>query len=96
MEPWAWAIFVTITIALIGAVWLLFRAKVERTEARLDDHVKDDIKAHERLTAVETEVANIKQEVRALRDMRHEIIEHCTQALASWYQRVVEMIAKLK
>lgn len=57
-------------------------------------HVKEDAKAHERLATLEERSTQHGQEIRSLRDMRHEIMEHVTQALASWYQRVVEMIRK--
>lgn len=59
-------------------------------------HVKEDSKAHERIATLEERTSVQGDEIKSLRDMRHEIVEHCTHALAEWYQKVVEMIAKLK
>lgn len=63
MEAWQWGLAVTIVVALVGTVWLLFRAKVERTETRLDDHIKDDIKIHERTAVNESEIERIKKDI---------------------------------
>lgn len=64
MESWVWAsIIVPAALALIGAIWLLFRAKVERTESRLDDHIKDDNKAHERVAVVESKIERIEKDI---------------------------------
>ena len=46
--PSVWAVLVTalsVIGALIGALWLVFRSKQDRTEQRLDDHIRDDIDA---------------------------------------------------
>ena len=77
MEPWQWGLGCTIVGALIGAIWLLFRAKVERTEERLDDHIKEDVKVHERTAVLESKAERIDREIGG-RDngLRGEIHEH--------------------
>lgn len=96
-------IAITIIGGLVGVIYLAGQHRDDKQDARFDtdeatlkEHVRDDVKAHERLVVVETKVESLETEVKALRDMRHQIIEHCTKALAEWYQKVVEMIAKLK
>lgn len=63
MEPWQWGLGVTVVGALIGAIWLLFRAKVERTEARLDEHIKEDVKVHERTSVLESEAERTEKDI---------------------------------
>lgn len=96
------AVFAVVS-ALVGLIYKLGQSRddkqdrrAERTEKSIADHVRDDAQAHERLTRVETKVEALQTEVRSLRDMRHEIMQHTSAALASWYQKVVEMISKLK
>jgi hypothetical protein len=104
MDPWQIiGAAVVIVCALIGVIYWAGQHRDDKQDARFDtdeasfrEHVRDDLKAHERLTVVETKVESLAAEVKALRDMRHQIIEHCTKALAEWYQKVVEMISKLK
>lgn len=57
MEGWQWlALIIPVALALVGAIWLLFRAKVDRTETRLDDHIKEDVKVHERTAILEEQM----------------------------------------
>lgn len=63
MQPWVWAIIIPVAIALIGAIWLLFRAKVERAERAIDDHIKEDIKAHERIAVLESKAERTDRDV---------------------------------
>lgn len=76
---WLLGIVITVVIGVAVALYV---------------HVKEDAKAHERLATLEERSTQHGLEIRTLRDMRHEIMEHVTQALASWYQKVVEMIRK--
>lgn len=64
MEGWQWlAIIIPIALALVGAIWLLFRAKVDRTEKLLDDHIKEDVKVHERTAVLESEMARVDKDI---------------------------------
>lgn len=62
MEPWHWLLAVGVP-ALVGAVWLLFRAKVERTEARLDEHITEDVKVHERTAVLESRADRTENDI---------------------------------
>lgn len=93
MDPWAVVgIAATIICGLIGVIYWSGRSRDEKQDEALAEHVKDDIKAHERLTAMETEVSTLKVEVGKLRDMRHDILDQVSHSLASWYTSIVEMI----
>lgn len=63
MAPWVWAMIVTVALSLIGAIWLLFRAKVERAEKAIDDHIKDDVKAHERIAVLESKADRTDKDI---------------------------------
>lgn len=92
MEPWMWAIAVTVALAIAGLIVKLATRGPDRTEKRLDEHIAEDVKVHERVVKVETEVDTLKDEVRSLREMRHEIIENVTKSLASWYTSIIDRI----
>lgn len=104
METWqilSGVVFV-IVCGLVGVIYYAGQSRDDKQDRRADrnersiaDHIRDDTQAHERLTRVETKVDALQTEVRSLRDMRHEIMEHTSHALASWYQKIVEMISKL-
>jgi chromosome segregation ATPase len=93
--PSVWVVLVaalSVIGALIGAIWLLLRAKVERLEARLDEHVRDDINAHERLKAAETKIESLDREVTGLRERWHDLRNEISQTLSSWYMSVIKMV----
>jgi hypothetical protein len=78
-----WVLGIVITVLIGVAVGLYL-------------HVKDDAKVHERVATLEERTNTQGGEIKSLREMRHEIIEHCSQALAEWYTKVVEMIGRMK
>lgn len=47
-----------------------------------------------KITEIATDMRSMKEEILRLRDMRHEIIEHTTQALAEWHSEIIEKIKK--
>ena len=98
---WVAGIAITILLALVGVVWTLVRTRQDQAEQRQDradnrlaEHVKEDIRVHERVVKIETEVTTLKEEVRAIRDMRHEIIERVTKTLAEWYTSIIDRMKK--
>jgi hypothetical protein len=63
MEPWVWAVIVPVAIALVGTIYGLLRKAPERIEERLDDHIKEDVRVHERTAVNESEIARIKRDI---------------------------------
>jgi hypothetical protein len=59
-------------------------------------HVKEDSKHHERIATLEERTNSHGQEIRSLRDMRHEIIEQCTRSISDFYTDSVKRIAELR
>lgn len=57
-------------------------------------HVKEDAKVHERVATLEERTETQGGEIKAVREMRHEIMDHVSRALAEWYVKLVEMIKK--
>ena len=92
MEPWMWAIAATVALAIAGLILRLASRQPDRTEKRLDDHIAEDVKVHERVVKIETKVDTLEAEVRSLREMRHEIIENVTKSLASWYTSIIDRL----
>lgn len=87
MQPWVWAIIVTVALALIGAIWALVRHGLQRMEEKIAEH-------GERITALETDSASAKQELFRLRDMRHDILSQVSHSLAAWYTSILKLIDK--
>lgn len=98
---WVIGIAASIVCALIGVIYLAGQgrddkqdARFERDEKAVSDHIKEDASMHERIVRVETKVEALEVEVGKIRDMRHEIMKHTTEALASWYASVVDIVGK--
>ena len=59
-------------------------------------HVKEDSKHHERIATLEERTHSQSQEIRSLRDMRHEIIEQCTRSISDFYADSIKRLAELR
>jgi uncharacterized membrane protein len=101
MEPWLWAIAISIVSGLIAIIYRAGQnrddkqdARAERNERALADHTKDDISAHERLKAVETKVEQLDREVTGLREKWHDLRSEISTTLGNWYVNIVKMIGK--
>jgi uncharacterized membrane protein len=101
MEPWLWALAVSMVSALIAIIYRAGQSRddkqdvrAEKNERALAEHVRDDISAHERLRAVETKVEQLDREVTGLRERWHDLRGEISQTLSNWYMSVVKMINK--
>lgn len=61
MEPWLWAIIIPVTAALVGVIYWAGQSRDdkqderhERNEKDLSDHIKEDVKVHERVAVLES------------------------------------------
>jgi hypothetical protein len=102
MDPWQIiGIAVVIVCSLVGVIYWAGQHRDDKQDARFDtdeaafkEHVRDDVDAHERLKAVETEVATLKAEVSGLRQRWHDLRGEITHTLSSWYVEIIEKIKK--
>lgn len=102
MDPWQ--IVGTAFVVVCGLVAVIYYAGQHRddkqderatgNEQSFSAHVRDDTAAHERLKAVETEVAHLKAEVVGLRQRWHDLRSEVTHTLSTWYVDLVEKIKK--
>jgi hypothetical protein len=95
------AVAVGIVCGLVGVIHYDGKRRDDKQDERatdneraFDEHVRDDVAAHERLRAVETEVANLKAEVSGLRQRWHDLRGEITHTLASWYADIMGKIKK--
>lgn len=100
MEPWQWgAIVIPIGLTLVGVIWKLVSLAIARIEKRLDEHIAEDIKVHERVVRLETRGEVDNREITELRErtrnMRHDILGEVTKMLLGWYSDAVERLMKL-
>jgi uncharacterized coiled-coil protein SlyX len=57
LPAWAVTIVAAIIIGLIGLVWRDLIKRMDSISSKLDGHVAEDARAHERITVLETRVA---------------------------------------
>lgn len=97
MEPWLWAIAVSVVSGLIAIIYWSGQQRddkqddrAERNEKVLADHIREDVSAHERLRAVETKVDNLEREVNGLRERWHDLRGEISTTLGNWYTSLVK------
>lgn len=97
MEPWLWAIAISVACGLIAVIYWAGQqrddkqdARAERNEKALADHVREDVSAHERLRAVETKVDNLEREVSLIRERWHDMRSEISTTLGNWYTSLVK------
>lgn len=81
---WLAGVAVMVILGLLGLVYRTLHARDDRAETRLDEHIGEDVKAHERLARVETQVDTNTGEVKSLRDRTHKL------EADSAYQRFID------
>jgi hypothetical protein len=101
MEPWVWALVVSIAGALVGIIYWAGQsrddkqdARAERNEKALAEHIRDDIGAHERIKALEIKVDNHDREIASIRERWHDLRSEISTTLGNWYVNIVKMIGK--
>lgn len=111
IEVFTWLLGAALGVicALIGAIYVSSQRRDDKQDARfemleqaLNRHSAEDGAAHERIRALETEVANIKGseiagikiEVRGLRERWHDLRSETTRTLASWYTSIMDEVTK--
>jgi low affinity Fe/Cu permease len=100
MEPWQqWSLVATAVGALIGVIWKLVTLALDRIEKRLDEHIAEDIKVHERVVRLETRGETDAKEITELRErtrgMKHDILGEVTKTMLGWYNDIIERLIKL-
>lgn len=78
---WLLGIVITVTIGLAVGLYM---------------HVKEDTSVRERVATLEERTSTQGNEIRSLRDMRHEIIEQCTRSISDFYTDAIKRVAELK
>jgi len=59
-------------------------------------HVKEDTSVRERVATLEERTNTQGEEVRKLRDMRHEILEQCSRSISDFYLDALKRVDELK
>lgn len=59
-------------------------------------HVKEDTSVRERVATLEERTNTQGEEVRKLRDMRHEILEQCSRSISDFYLDALKRLDELK
>lgn len=99
MEPWVWGIVISVALALLGVLWKLVSLSIERVERRLDTHIAEDVKVHERVVRLETRGETDAKEITELRErtrgMKHDIMNEVTKTMLGWYNDIIERLLRL-
>lgn len=101
MEPWVWALIVSVAGGLIAVIYRAGQhrddkqdARFEKDERTMADHIKDDVTAHERIKALEIKVDNHDREIASIRERWHDMRSEISTTLGNWYVNIVKMIGK--
>lgn len=70
---WLAGVAVSLILGLVAVVYAALRARDDRTEQRLDGHLKDAAEADQRLARVETQVSINTSELKSVRDRTHRL-----------------------
>ena len=99
MEPWVWPTVIGGVLGLVALIYKLVTLAIDRVEKRLEDHIAEDVKVHERVVRLEThgevdakEIAELRERTR---NMRHDILNEVTKTMLGWYNDAVERLMKL-
>ena len=95
MPAWAMTVLAAIIIALIGFVWRDMVKRIEALAAKLDGHVSEDARAHERITVLETRVATNTTTIKENFDRFHRFQVEMREVASNNYKWLVEEFAKL-
>lgn len=108
-----WLAFASIVVGVIVSVGIAIhkagQARSERNIKRLDDHIAEDVKAHERIVRLETKVERLEGEVDSLRKRFHDVVdaakrgswelindhrEKINEALAAFKAEIMRLLGK--
>lgn len=99
MQPWVWPTIIGGVLGLVALVYKLVTLAIERVEKRLEEHIAEDIKVHERVVRLETRGEIDEREITELRErtrnMRHDILGEVTKIMLGWYTDAIERLMKL-
>lgn len=56
---------------LIGIIYAAMRARQDRQDGRLEHHIDEDVKVHERVAIIESKVGRIESEHQGISDRLH-------------------------
>jgi hypothetical protein len=94
-----WWQFVGLVVAVVVPVGLAIhgagKARSDRNEKRIDDHVADDTKAHERLARLETKVEHLEVEVLSLRKRFHDSVDDAKKLMWKLYEEFMAEVRRL-
>ncbi len=102
MDAKFWATVVAIVVAIVVPVGISIarsaRARRDRDTKRLDDHITEDIKAHERIARIEIRVDRLEQEQDSMRrrfhDFRENTLKELWQLFADWKDQIIAMFKR--
>jgi hypothetical protein len=84
---WIGGLVAAIILGLVGVVYTSLRKSEERTDKRLDEHIYEDVKAHERLARLETKVEQHDVEIQSLRDRWHDFRDITLRKVADMFKK---------
>lgn len=97
MEPWQIvASAFGVICGLVGVIYYAGQSRDDKQDSRAERN-EHTLTEHDRAIAeLKTDMATVKAEVRSLREMRHEIIEHCTRSISDFYTDSIKRLSELR
>jgi hypothetical protein len=95
MPAWAVTLIAGVIIGLIAAMWRDTVKRIDGIATKLDGHVTEDAKAHERLTAVEIQLAATKEKATDVGNRLHRFMAEERDINGKLHQWLTERFSEL-
>lgn len=82
-------------LGLVGVIYGILRSTQTKTDEKLDQHITQDVEAHERLARLETKVETLEEEVTSLRKRFHDLYDYVMRGVGALIQDFKAEILRL-
>ena len=95
MPAWAVTLIAGVIIGLIGLLWRDMIKRIDGISAKLDGHVAEDSKAHERVTALEIQMVASKEKIKDVGDRLHRFMAEERDGNSKLHQWLTDKFSEL-
>lgn len=95
MPAWAVTLVAGVIIGLIGLLWRDMIKRIDGLVAKLDGHVSEDAKAHERVTALEIQMTANKERITDVGGRLHRFMAETRESNSKLHQWLTDKFSEL-
>lgn len=71
---------------LIGIIYAAVRSRQDRQDGRLEHHIDEDVKVHERVSVIESKVVQLEREQGGMRTRLHDLASDVTKIVGRLFK----------